>query len=50
MTKQWYETLYENFDAYSEEPYAQNTPAEVDFIEQVIAYDRAKSIGRVSFT
>ncbi|NKQ36996.1 MAG: class I SAM-dependent methyltransferase [Chloroflexi bacterium] len=44
MTKKWYKELYENFDAYGEEPYAQNTSAEVDFIEQVMAFDRTKSI------
>lgn len=43
-TKKWYEELYEAFAAYGEEPYVQNTAAEVDFIEQAIAYDRAKSI------
>lgn len=43
-TKKWYEELYQDFAAYSEEPYVQNTEAEVDFIERVITYDRAKSI------
>jgi len=44
QTKKWYEELYEAFVDYGEEPYVQNTEAEVDFIEQVIAYDQAKSI------
>ncbi|HEY53686.1 MAG TPA: methyltransferase domain-containing protein [Caldilineae bacterium] len=42
--KQWYEELYEDFDAYDAEPYTQNTRAEVDFIEQVIGGDRSKAI------
>ncbi|HFD38771.1 MAG TPA: class I SAM-dependent methyltransferase [Anaerolineae bacterium] len=41
---QWYAELYDHFDDYSEEPYTQNTRAEVDFIEQVIAGDRSKPI------
>lgn len=36
MRKQWYQALYEHFDAYDQEPYTQNTPAEVDFLESVI--------------
>ncbi len=41
---QWYAELYEHFDGYSQEPYAQNTRAEVDFIEQVIGGDHTKTI------
>jgi len=44
MTRQWYEELYEDFDAYSDEPYTKNTQAEVDFVEQEIGYDRSKRI------
>ncbi len=40
----WYVELYQGFDAYDEEPYAQNTGAEVDFIEGVIGGDRGKAI------
>jgi ubiquinone/menaquinone biosynthesis C-methylase UbiE len=39
MRKQWYQALYEHFDAYDQEPYTQNTPAEVDFLESVIGDD-----------
>lgn len=44
MTRQWYEELYEDFDTYSDEPYVQNTKAEVNFIEQEIDYDHSKRI------
>jgi len=44
MHKKWYEELYENFETYSDEPYAQNTRREVDFIEEIIAHDRSKAI------
>lgn len=30
--KPWYEVLYENFEDYDQEPYTQNTTAEVDFL------------------
>ncbi|NOR83883.1 MAG: class I SAM-dependent methyltransferase, partial [Ardenticatenales bacterium] len=36
MSKKWYEELYESFEKYDQEPYTQNTQAEVDFIERVI--------------
>ncbi len=39
MRKQWYQVLYEHFEAYDQEPYTQNTPAEVDFLESVIGED-----------
>lgn len=42
--KQWYEQLYEEFDAYEDEPYTQNTTREVDFIAAVLGDDRAKSM------
>lgn len=32
MSRQWYEELYENFANYDQEPYAQNTLAEVDLL------------------
>jgi len=34
MMDAWYETLYEHFSAYDDEPYVQNTDAGVGFIEQ----------------
>ena len=36
----WYERLYQDFDDYDEEPYTQQTGAEVDFIETTIDHDR----------
>jgi len=42
--KQWYEELYEGFAAYSQEPYTQNTSAEVDFIEDEIGRDYSNRI------
>lgn len=36
----WYETLYEGFEAYDDEPYTQQTEAEVDFIQAVIGEAR----------
>ena len=42
--KQWYEQLYEDFDAYGDEPYTQATISEVDFIESVLESDRSKRI------
>ncbi len=42
--KQWYEHLYEDFTAYSQEPYTQNTKAEVDFIEHKLDHDHSKRI------
>jgi SAM-dependent methyltransferase len=44
MSKPWYEALYEYFPDYDEEPYTQNTEAEVDFIEATIGEDRGKRI------
>jgi len=40
MEKRWYETLYENFENYDQEPYTQNTVREVDFIEAEMRGDR----------
>jgi SAM-dependent methyltransferase len=40
----WYVELYQGFDAYGQEPYAQNTVAEVGFIEGVIGGDRGRAI------
>jgi ubiquinone/menaquinone biosynthesis C-methylase UbiE len=34
MTDRWYKVLYDHFPDYDEEPYVQNTDAEVDFIER----------------
>jgi len=42
--KQWYEELYEGFASYSQEPYTQNTGAEVDFIEDEIDRDYSNRI------
>lgn len=42
--KQWYEHLYEDFAAYSQESYTQNTKAEVDFIEYELGHDHSKRI------
>lgn len=36
----WYETLYEGFEAYDDEPYTQQTEAEVDFVQAVIGEAR----------
>ncbi|MCK4831249.1 MAG: class I SAM-dependent methyltransferase, partial [Anaerolineales bacterium] len=44
MSKQWYEELYESFENYDQEPYTQNTQAEVDFIERVIGRHRSRRI------
>ncbi len=44
MIKNWYQELYDDFDTYSDEPYVQNTSVEVDFIEQILDYDRSKLI------
>lgn len=44
MTKAWYQELYEGFEGYGQEPYAQNTRAEVDFIEHVIGCGHGKRI------
>lgn len=42
--KQWYEELYEDYQAFDNELYAQNTTSEVDFIEQVINHDQSRRI------
>ncbi|MCJ7771801.1 MAG: class I SAM-dependent methyltransferase, partial [Desulfobacterales bacterium] len=42
--KQWYEELYEDYQAFENEPLAKNTAAEVDFIEQVIDHDQSRRI------
>jgi len=42
--KKWYQELYEDFETYGDEPYVQNTAAEVDFLEQILLSDRSKSI------
>jgi len=44
MSKPWYVELYQNFPNYDQEPYTRATQGEVDFIEQEIGYDRAKTI------
>ena len=44
MSKPWYEELYMHFPDYDEEPYTQNTEAEVDFIEAIIGADRDQRI------
>ncbi len=36
MTKAWYEALYEGFENYDQEPYTQNTRAEVDFLVSLL--------------
>ena len=40
----WYEALYADFDDYDDEPYTQQTTAEVDFIEKIIGGDKALAI------
>jgi SAM-dependent methyltransferase len=40
----WYEELYDDFTNYDQEPYAQGTQGQVDFIERIIGYDRSKRI------
>jgi len=35
MKRAWYQSLYEHFDGYDEEPYTQSTADEVDFLESV---------------
>jgi SAM-dependent methyltransferase len=42
--KRWYEELYEDFAAYNEESYTQNTKSEVDFIEGEIGHDYSQRI------
>ncbi|MBN2689464.1 MAG: class I SAM-dependent methyltransferase [Gammaproteobacteria bacterium] len=43
--KQWYELLYENYaKSYDQEPYAQGTIGECDFIENEIKHDKSLSI------
>ena len=44
MSKPWYEELYIHFPDYDEEPYTQNTEAEVDSVEAIIGADRNKRI------
>ena len=44
MPGPWYVELYKNFADYDQEPYTQGTQGEVDFIEQEIGHDRAKTI------
>ncbi|MFW6136021.1 MAG: class I SAM-dependent methyltransferase, partial [Chloroflexota bacterium] len=44
ITPLWYEALYDHFPDYDEEPYAQNTVDEVDFVERQIDHDRSKRI------
>ena len=44
MPGPWYVELYENFADYDQEPYTQGTQGEVDFVEQEIGHDRAKTI------
>jgi 2-polyprenyl-3-methyl-5-hydroxy-6-metoxy-1,4-benzoquinol methylase len=40
--KQWYEELFENYaEGYDRESFTQGTVQEVDFIEQVIGYDKS---------
>ena len=43
-SRPWYVELYEHFPGYDREPYTQGTQGEVDFIEQEIGHDRAKTI------
>ncbi|MDO9545825.1 MAG: class I SAM-dependent methyltransferase [Pelolinea sp.] len=42
--KQWYEELYEDYQAFDNEPHTQSTISEVDFIEQVIDHDQSRRI------
>ena len=42
--KQWYEELYEDYHAFDDEPFAQRTISEVDFIEDVIDHDESRRI------
>jgi SAM-dependent methyltransferase len=42
--KQWYEELYEDYQAFENESLAQSTASEVDFIEQVIGHDQSRRI------
>ncbi len=42
--KPWYVELYRRFPGYDQEPYAQGTQGEVDFIEQEIGHDKSKTI------
>ena len=45
MKQQWYQTLFANYARqYDEECYTQGTLGEVDFIEQELEHDRAKTI------
>jgi SAM-dependent methyltransferase len=44
MTRPWYRALYEHFPDYDDEPYVQNTEAEVDFIEEQIEGDLSRRI------
>lgn len=41
MTRRWYEELYDYFPDYDDEPYVQNTEAEVDFIEDELGDDHS---------
>lgn len=44
MSEPWYETLYEHFPDYDEEPYVQNTEREVDFIERELEVEPSTKI------
>lgn len=45
MTKQWYESLFENYaNTYEKELFTHGTIQEVDFIEQEIGFDKTKLI------
>ena len=44
MKTAWYQAVFEDFCDYDEQPYTKNTPAEVDFIEQVIGSDKTSRI------
>jgi len=44
VTEPWYRTLYDHFPDYDEEPYVQNTEAEVDFLEEQLDGDRSRRI------
>jgi SAM-dependent methyltransferase len=44
MGRPWYEELYDDFARYDQEPSAQGTQGQVDFIERIIRYDRSKRI------
>ena len=44
MTESWYRALYDHFPDYDEEPYVQNTEAEVDFIEEQLEGDLSRRI------